>query len=297
VNDKPKLAAFPKAYMDQLCVTGEMTLRQWVELAATLDIPGLEFYSGIQELQDPANWPAARKLVEDHGMTIPMLCCSPDFTHPDAAFRQKQIDLEKGWIDLAAALGAGYCRVLSGQRRPEVSRADGITYAADSISACIPHAAERGVVLIIENHYKDNFWEFPEFAQRMDVFCDLVARVDSPHFGVNYDPSNTYLAGEDPLELLERVKHRVVTMHASDRYLTSGTIEDLRKEEDSVGYAKRLSHGEIGQGLNDYDAIFRTLADVGFHGWISIEDGVDGFDQLQRSVAFLKRKIAQYWPD
>ncbi len=92
----------------------------------------------------------------------------------------------------------------------------------------------------------------------MDVFCDLVDRVTADNFGVNYDPSNTYLAGEDPLELLYRVSQRVVTMHASDRFLISGTIEDLRNEELGVeGYAKRLSHGEIGKGLNDYDAIFR----------------------------------------
>ena len=179
-------------------------------------------------------------------------------------------------------LGGQYCRVLSGQRRPEVSRQDGLRYAAESIEACMPHAAAAGVTLIIENHYKDNYWQYPEFAQKIDVFCDLVDRIDSPHFGVNYDPSNTILAGEDPLELLERVKHRVVTMHASDRYLAEGTIEDLRREEDSVGYAKRLSHGEIGKGMNDYDAIFGTLAGVGFDGWISIEDGVDGMDQLRK---------------
>ncbi|MGC4005158.1 MAG: TIM barrel protein [Pirellulales bacterium] len=141
------------------------------------------------------------------------------------------------------------------------------------------------MTLILENHYKDNYWEFPEFAQKMDIFCDLVAAIDDPGFGVNYDPSNTFLAGEDPLELLRRVNHRVVTMHASDRYLLEGTIEDLRREEDSaVGYAKRLRHGEIGKGLNDYDEIFRTLKEVGFDGWISIEDGVDGFDQLLRSA-------------
>jgi sugar phosphate isomerase/epimerase len=62
------------------------------------------------------------------------------------------------------------------------------------------------VTLIIENHYKDDFWNYPEFAQRMDVFCDLVARINHPCFGVNYDPSNAFLAGDDPLELLERVK-------------------------------------------------------------------------------------------
>jgi sugar phosphate isomerase/epimerase len=178
-----------------------------------------------------------------------------------------------------------------------VSRAQGVAYAAECIEACIPFAAERGVRLIIENHYKDNYWQYPEFAQKADVFCELVDRVQSPHFGVNYDPSNTILAGEDPLALLGRVKHRVISMHASDRYLAEGTIDDLRKEEDSLGYAKRLRHGVIGRGLNDYDAIFSTLAGVGFAGWISIEDGVNGMDELRESVAFLRRKIAQHWPE
>ena len=292
----PRLAAFPKAYMDPLVVDGSMTIRQWVELASTLDIDGLEFYSGFLELKDRGKWAESRRMVEDKGLTIPMLCCSPDFTHPDPQFRRQQIDLEKGWIDMALELGGKYCRVLSGQRRPEVSREDGLRFAAECIEACIPHAAARGVTLILANHYKDNYWQYPEFAKKMDVFCDRVERIDSPHFGVNYDPSNAFLAGEDPLELLQRVKRRVVTMHASDRYLAEGTIEDLRKEEDSVGYAKRLRHGEIGQGRNDYDAIFHTLSGVGFDGWISIEDGVDGIEQLQRSAQFLRRKIAEHWP-
>jgi len=288
----PRLAAFPKAWMDPLCIDGSMTVNEWIELSGKLDVDGLEFYSGFLDLKLESQWPEFRKRVEDQGRSIPMLCCSPDFTHPDESFRQAQIDLEKGWIDMCAALGGQYCRVLSGQRRPEVSREDGIRYAAECIEACIPHAAACGVTLVIENHYKDNYWTYPEFAQRMDVFCDLVARVDSPHFGVNYDPSNTVLAGEDPLELLERVKHRVVTMHASDRFLLEGTLEDLRKEEmDSLGYAERLSHGEIGKGLNDYDAIFGTLKAEGFDGWVSIEDGVDGFEQMQRSVSFLREKI------
>jgi sugar phosphate isomerase/epimerase len=95
---------------------------------------------------------------------------------------------------------------------------------------------------------------------------------------------------------MKRVSHRVVTMHASDRYLAEGTIEDLRNEEGGAqGYAKRLRHGEIGKGLNDYDAIFTELKSKGFDGWISIEDGVDGMEQLARSVEFLKKKIAQHW--
>ncbi|MGV3557035.1 sugar phosphate isomerase/epimerase family protein [Larkinella arboricola] len=293
----PKLAAFPKAFMQALCKDGSMTVSEWIELAVQLDIDGLEWYAGFLEMADEANWKRFRQQVESHGKVIPMMCCSPDFTHPDPAFRANEIAKQKRWIDMTYALGGSYCRVLSGQRRPELTIEEGIKLAAESIEACLPYAREHGITLIIENHYKDDFWEYPEFAQKMDVFCQLVDRIHDPNFGVNYDPSNTFLAGEEPLELLDRVVNRVVTMHASDRYLLSGTIEDLRREEGgAVGYAKRLSHGEIGKGLNDYDAIFTKLKTVGFDGWISIEDGVDGMAQLERSVAFLRRKMAEYWP-
>jgi sugar phosphate isomerase/epimerase len=293
----PKLAAFPKAFMQALCKDGTMRVSDWIALASKLDIDGLEWYAGFLEMADESNWPRFRKEVGDRGKVIPMMCCSPDFTHPDAAFRAKEIAKQKRWIDMTHALGGSFCRVLSGQRRSELTMDEGVRLAADCIHACLPHAQERGITLILENHYKDDFWEYPEFAQKMDVFCKLVDAIRHPNFGVNYDPSNTYLAGEDPLELLHRVSGRVVTMHASDRYLIEGTIEDLRKEEGGAfGYAKRLRHGEIGKGLNNYDAIFIELKRVGFDGWISIEDGVEGMDQLERSVAFLRRKIAEYWP-
>ena len=275
-----------------------MTLREWVDLAAPLGLDGLEYYSGMLELADPARWAEARRTVEERGLVIPMLCCSPDFSHPDAEFRRVEIEKEKNWIRMAAALGAGFCRVLSGQRRPELTREQGIELVAQSIEACLPEAERCGVTLMIENHYKDDFWSYPEFAQKMNVFCELVERVQHPRFGVNYDPSNAFLAGDDPLELLQRVKHRVVTMHASDRTLIEGTLEDLRREEGGAeGYVKRLRHGEIGKGLNDYDAIFGTLRAVGFDGWVSIEDGVDGMDQLRASVAFVRTKLRQHWPD
>jgi sugar phosphate isomerase/epimerase len=294
---RPRLAAFPKAYMRALCRDGSMRVAEWIDLAATLGVEGVEWYAGFLEMADEAAWPWFRAAVEAHGMTIPMMCCSPDFTHPDPAFRAAEIAKQIRWIDMTATLGGSYCRVLSGQRRPELSVDEGVRLAAESIRACLPHAAAKGVTLILENHYKDDFWQYPEFAQKLEVFCALVAAIDDPHFGVNYDPSNAFLAGDDPLELLRRVAHRVVTMHASDRSLVEGTLEDLRREEGGVeGYARRLKHGEIGKGLNDYDAIFSILAGRGFRGWISIEDGVDGIDELRRSVAFLKRKIVQHWP-
>lgn len=274
-----------------------MNLTQWFELAKSIDVDGVEFYAGFLEMQDRGNWTRIRKQLDATGLVAPMMCCSPDFTHPDAEFRAQQITKQRYWIDMTAAVGGTYCRVLSGQKRPELTMDQGVKLAADCIIECLPYAEQHGITLILENHYKDDFWEYPEFAQKMEVFCALVDSVQSPHFGVNYDPSNAYLAGDDPIELLKRVSHRVVTMHASDRYLIEGTLADLRNEELGVtGYAKRLRHGEIGKGLNDYDAIFTELKRVGFDSWISIEDGVDGIEQLAASANFLRRKIAEYWP-
>ena len=292
----PKLAAFPKGFIKQL-VSGQMSIYEWIKLADELRVDGLEFYNNFADVKDSGNWSKVRAAVEDTGMVIPMMCASPDFTIPDAALRKKEVEKEIYAIEMSAALGAKYCRVLSGQRRKDITRQEAMNYVVESINACIPAAESLGVTLIIENHYKDDFWTEPEFAQMMEVFVDLVSRIDSKSFGVNFDPSNAIAAGEEPLELLEKVKHRVLTMHASDRYLANGTIEDLRKAEGgSAGYVSFFKHGVIGKGLNDYDAIFSTLKSVGFDSWISIEDGVDGMDQMHESANFLREKIIKYWP-
>lgn len=291
---KPRLAAFPKCYMDELCVHRTMLLTEWIDLASTLGVDGLEFYVGFVE-DDPSFLSETRAALARHRLAMPMFCCSPDFTVADPAQLEREIARERRMIELTAYFGGEYCRVLSGQRRPDLSRAAGVDQVVRCIERLLPDAEAHGVVLTMENHYKDNYWTYPEFAQKMDVFVEIVERIDSPWFGVNYDPSNTILAGEDPLELLDRVKHRVVSMHASDRYLKHGTIEDLRREEDSVGYAARLSHGVIGRGMNDYDKIFSILAAEGFEGWISIEDGMDGMDDLRESVAFLREKIDRHF--
>jgi sugar phosphate isomerase/epimerase len=287
---KPRLAAFPKCFMDELCVHRTMTVVQWIDLAATLGVDGLEFYSGFLR-DDEGFLGEVKAALEQHGLAMPMMCCSPDFTKPDPLLLEKEVEREKQMIRMTAFFGGRYCRVLSGQRRPGLERKDGVAQVVRVLKSLLPFAEEHGVILTMENHYKDNYWEYPEFAQKMDVFVEIVQQIDSPWFGVNYDPSNAILAGEDPLVLLERVKERVVTMHASDRYLRAGTIEDLRREESSLGYANRLAHGVIGKGLNDYDRIFSTLRSVGFDSWISIEDGMNGMGDLRESVCFLKNKI------
>jgi sugar phosphate isomerase/epimerase len=283
--------------MDELCVNHTLSLVQWIDMAATLGVDGLELYPGFFSSLDTAYLEMIRERLQQHNLLMPMLCASPDFTQPDAEARAAEIEQYKNMIDLVAFFDAPpprTCRVLSGQRRPEISENEGVAMVVESIKQVLPYAAERGVTLAMENHYKDNYWIYPEFAQHLPVFLKIVEAIDSPWFGVNYDPSNAILAGEDALEVLNAVKERVVSMHASDRSLKPGyTVEHLREQEDSIGYAHILHHGEIGTGLNDFTTIFRTLKSAGFHGWISIEDGMNGLDEIRHSADFLRATLAQ----
>ena len=287
---QPKISVFPKCYFDDL-YHGRRDYLTWLREAATLGAEGVEHYDGFFRSLDAAGIEPVQKVLRETGQVSSLLCFSPDFTHADVAERTRQVERQKAAIDLAVALGIRHCRTLSGQRYPGMTRAEGVERTVEGIRRSLDHAERRGVTLCMENHYKDGTWQHPEFAQPEDIFLEIIGRIDSPFFGVQYDPSNATVGGYDPLAFLEKVRHRVVSMHASDRYLAPGaTIEDLRQADGSTGYSDKLFHGETGKGLNDYDFIFRTLAGVGFAGWVSVEDGMNGLDELRRSVEFLKRK-------
>ena len=293
----PKLAGFPKCYLDDIIVHKSMSLFDWIEQAKQLTVDGLEMYTLFFTGMDDATVDQVKKICDDSGLAIPMMCFSPDFTQPDLKKRLEELNKQKKAIDLTRRLGGEFCRTLSGQNRPGLEREKAVRWCVEMIREATAYAESQGIILNIENHYKDGYWQYPEFALRSEVFLEIIEQIDSPNFGINFDPSNAIVAGEDPIELLQKIKQRVVTMHASDRYLIGGNIEDLRRMEiDPVyGYSKNILHGVVGRGLNDYDAIFEILKEVGFDGWISIEDGMNGMEELRQSVEFLRIKIKQHF--
>jgi sugar phosphate isomerase/epimerase len=192
--------------------------------------------------------------------------------------------------------------VLSGQNRPGLNEAEALKWVIDCLWQLEPHAKAAGVIMCMENHYKDGLWQYPEFAQSHRRYLAILDAVNSPYLKAQYDPSNAIVAGEDPYELLDRVLPRVATMQASDRYLEGGTIEELRRmaKDPQHGYAKFVKHGVIGKGLNDYDRIFGTLAKAGYSGWVSIEDGEGptveiGLENLRQSAKFLRDKFVKHF--
>ena len=278
-----------------------MSVFDWIDMARGLKADGLEMYEGFFTSLDDGYLFSVREAILEAGFEMPMLCCSPNFTHPESDERARAVEREAVMIRVTKLLGGegAVCRVLSGQRYPEVSREQGVEWVVECIEQVLPVAREHGVILGLENHYKDGFWQYPEFAQKMDVFLELLDAIpEREFFGVQYDPSNAIVAGDDPIELLRAVADRVVSVHASDRFLAPGaSLDDLRESDGSIGYSDALQHGVTGRGLNDYDAIFQILRDVGYDGWISIEDGMNGMAEMRASLDFLHRMRSKYFTD
>jgi sugar phosphate isomerase/epimerase len=268
-------------------------------MAKQLDADGLEMYEGFFTSIENGYLDCVGEAIQSASFAMPMLCCSPDFTAPDASKRKREIEREAHMIRITRRLGGprAVCRILSGQAYPEVSWEQGREWVLQAFHELIPVAIEHDIVLGMENHYKDGFWKYPEFAQKMDRFVNIVDSVfERDHFGVQYDPSNAIVAGDDPLELLRRLAGRVVSMHASDRYLAEGTtLDQLRQTDGTLGYSANLRHGITGKGLNDYDTIFRILAEHDYRGWVSIEDGMSGMEEMAESLAFLRLMSARYF--
>ena len=301
---KPRIAAFPKGYFKELVARSPLTIEDWITTAGTLEIEGVELYPRFLAGTGTSYLASLRHRAEDVGLELPMMCSSPDFIDPAPGAWDRAVEQMCELVDVMVELAPGArwrsVRVLSGQAWPGVGEEEGIARAVEGINAVLAYSAPRGVWAVIENHYKDGLWEYPEFAQSSRRFLAIVEQVESPWFGVNFDPSNAIVAGEDPLALLGEVVGRVRSMGASDRSLRPGHhLEELEAHR-GKGYPNALQHGVVGEGLNDYPAMLSALASRGFDGWISIEDGErggeEGLRDIRDSARYLGSLLDKHWP-
>mgnify|MGYP000365252947 CR=1 FL=1 len=157
MSAKPKIAAFPKGWIRDLVAPDKLSIYEWIDMSQAMGIEGLEMYNNFADFKDEANWPKIRKYVEATGMVIPMMCCSPDFTIPDPVLRQKEVDHEIHSIRMSAELGAKYCRVLSGQRRKDITQEQGMGYVVDSIEKCLENVLKNvcsGSIIVFHDSQK-----------------------------------------------------------------------------------------------------------------------------------------------
>src|SRR5688572_24631139 len=97
---QPRISVFPKCYFD-LLVRGEMDYSSWIRDAATLGGEGVEHYDAFFRSYGAADVDPIVDVMRATNQVSSMLCFSPDFTHPDADERARQVERQKAAIDLA----------------------------------------------------------------------------------------------------------------------------------------------------------------------------------------------------
>jgi len=132
------------------------------------------------------------------------------------------------------------------------------TEMVDAIRQIADHCAGNGQVFSLETGQ--------ESAQAL---LDFLEAVDRDNVGINFDPANMILYGSgDPIEALELVKDRVVSVHAKD-----ATWSD--KPTETWGEETALGAGDVGM-----EHFIGKLKEIGFDGYITIEREIAGEEQI-----------------
>ena len=120
-----------------------------------------------------------------------------NFSFPaDDPFTAQQIAYTKTWIDHYSILGAPVIRIFAGGKNPPgATNEQVIENVVTNLNAILPYAAEKGVILGIENH---------DSMTNMDNLLELIGRIDSPWLGVTWDSANV-APTEDPYAELVRI--------------------------------------------------------------------------------------------
>lgn len=192
-------------------------------------------------------------------------------TSPDAEVRKRTSEYLGELARLCRDLG-GHLMVLGSpaQRNllPGVTHDQAMAYAADVVRRCVPTLEECRVTLALEPLGPQE----GDFLRTADLGAELMDLVASPWCRLHLDVKAMSTENEPIVEILRKHASRMAHFHAND--------------------ANRRGPG---MGQIDFVPILRTLQQIGYTGWVSVEvfDYEPGVEALAReSIDYLKKCLA-----
>ena len=135
-------------------------------------------------------------------------------------------------------------------------------------------AEARNILIGLEPHQ--------QYSQHPDGLDRIYGLVDSSAIGINFDTGNSYLCGHDPVEWLQRVKDRLVHLHAKDI--------SVRQSEDERGKVTGTPSGcACGEGVIDWKKVVELCKSAPRDIVMSVECGT--VEQAERSIKYLKELV------
>ena len=133
-------------------------------------------------------------------------------------------------------------------------------------------AEPRGILIGLEPH--------SQYSKNPDGLDRIWGLVKSPVIGINFDTGNSYLCGHDPYVWLERVKNRLVHLHAKDISIEQSNDERGKVTGTPVGCA-------CGEGVIDWGKVIAICNTCPRDIVLSVECGT--VEQAAKSIEHLNK--------
>jgi sugar phosphate isomerase/epimerase len=213
--------------------------------------------------------PERRRELAEAGFAVCGLASSVSFDSTDAAERERQLDVGRAYLDLAAELDARFVRVFGDTIAEGVSREATIEQVSEGLDRLGEYAATLGREVIIETH--------GDFS-RSELVADTMARVESPAVGILWDTHHPWRFHDEPLattyaRFADRVRHThwkdsVTRPAAGD---TSGTHQAAEQAHALMTGHQHADYVLFGGGEFPVFECLGLLQRGGYDGWYSYE--------------------------
>ena len=271
-----KVSCLPVSFFSAI-LDGRMSLQEWVHMAKECGLDGADVGALLFKNHTPRYMAEITQMLKDEDMQFIMSTASPDFSHPDALQRKREIDYLRRDIAMCSQLNIPYLRVLAGQDYPGLDRKHGIKNVVECLKTGDVIARDYGVQLVYENHAKSLSWDYMDFSYDPDIFFEIMNGLKDTSIGVNFDAGNVVTFGRDPMPVLKEIFPRIITVHVSD-----------------AGQKGKMGHVLLGMGVVPLREIFSYLKTNGYDGWLCIEEGSNmGKEGVKKATDYVRALWAQ----
>ncbi len=221
------------------------------------------YFHSVSMLDDPLR---VRRACENAGVKLSGLSAHSPLCKPEIS-----TEYLKQAVRFAAECGAPVVNTDEGPKQPWTTAEEDHVLMRYVLGEAAKVAEPRGILIGLEPHQQ--YSKTPEGLARM------VALVDSPAIGVNFDTGNSYLAGEDPPVWLNDVLGELVHLHGKDISVEQSDAERGKVTGTAVGCA-------CGEGVVDWAKVIEVMRRCERDIVLSVECGT--VDQAARSVEHLR---------
>ena len=259
-------------------------------------------YAGVSHINVDELDDAKAKYILDycasHEVEISSLAFYPNTMDGDLVKRQANIDHLKKVIDASHKLGVGMVTTFIGRDQYK-SVEENIELFKEIWPGIIAYAADKDVKVAIENCpmlFGEDQWPGGQNLMTTPVIWrKLFAIIDSPYFGLNYDPSHFVWQQIDYIAPLYEFKDKIFHVHYKDIKM----YPDRLKECGVMAYPLDYMSPKLpGLGDVDWGKYVSALTDIGYEGptCIEIEDKAfeNSKERILDSIALSKKYLDQF---